>query len=363
MADYEMEKIENIATHPLFEGMFRIDKKLLRKIEQNMRDENYDESQPIIVGTWEGQDEPVCIDGHTRLKAATNAGIKEIAVYSYEFETEEDAFEYAIRLQSNRRNFTDGDLLHCIERLHQQMPRGGDRKSEAAKSTPKSCGKQNGRSAGAKRTGDLLNISSRKVEQALTVINKGLPEVKEAVLKNKMSINRAYKKTQDERKRAEEQSPTVNSGEQSDDESHETEEMDESQTSKFHATVFISMEHFGALHELDGSVEDHVTRAIEMYLESLKEGDEQNLGEKDQEDEGEQDHEECGTDDATADEDGQGESDDNEYFDPDSYENQDYAADDQSQGEEEGPESDGDDEDEDDDDDDEIFDPDSYEDD
>ena len=95
-----------------------------------MRDENYDDSQPIILATWEGQDDPVCIDGHTRLKAATKAGIDEVPFYSYEFETEEDAFEYALRLQSNRRNLTDGDLLHCIERLHQRRPRGGDRRSE-----------------------------------------------------------------------------------------------------------------------------------------------------------------------------------------------------------------------------------------
>jgi hypothetical protein len=189
------KKIEEIKTHATFESLFTINDELLAKIEQNMRDENYDESQPIILATWEGQLEPVCIDGHTRLKAANNAGIEEIPVYSYEFETEEDAFEYAIRLQSNRRNLTDGDLIHCIQRLHEQKPRGGDRRSENAKeSIPQSCGIENGRSAGAKRTAELLNISPRKVEQALTVINHASPETREAVLKNELSINKAYQK-------------------------------------------------------------------------------------------------------------------------------------------------------------------------
>ncbi len=251
--------MKTFKTHPLFEGLFTINEDLLAKIEQNMRDENYDDSQPIILATWEGQDDPVCIDGHTRLKAATQTGIDEVPFYSYEFETEEDAFEYALRLQSNRRNLTDGDLLHCIERLHQRRPRGGDRRSEHVEGlTPQSCGKQNGRSAGAKRTADLLNISSRKVEQALTVVNYGSPETKAAVLKNEMSINRAYQKTQKERKKAEAESSAEVSQGRATEESQEGKEGDDSLVPKFQAPVFISMEHFGALHELGGFIENHL---------------------------------------------------------------------------------------------------------
>ncbi|MFH0823174.1 MAG: hypothetical protein V2B18_10525, partial [Pseudomonadota bacterium] len=192
-------------------------------------------------------------------KAATNAGIEEVAVYSYEFETEEDAFEYAIRLQSNRRNLSDGDLLHCIERIHERKPRGGDRRSADVKgSPPQSCGNKQGRSAAAKQTADLLNISPRKVEQALTVINHGSPQVKEALQNNEISINRAYQRTQKERKQAEAESLTENSEGQTADESPEAEEADESQALQFDAPVFISMKHFGALHELGGFVEEHL---------------------------------------------------------------------------------------------------------
>jgi hypothetical protein len=264
------KKIEQIKTHATFESLFTINDELLAKIEQNMRDENYDDSQHIILATWKGQEEPVCIDGHTRLKAANNAGIEEIPIYSYEFETEEDAFEYAIRLQSSRRNLSDGDLIHCIERLHECRSRGGDRKSEDAKSTPQSCGKQNGRSAGAKRTADLLNMSPRKVEQALTIINHGSPEVKEAVLKNETSINKAYQRTQKERKQAEAEHSAQNSGQQATEEGQEVQQADEDKAPSRVAPVLISLEQFGALHELGGSVEDHVAIAIELYLKSLQ---------------------------------------------------------------------------------------------
>ena len=38
------KKIEEIKTHPLFEGLFTINDDLLARIEQNMREEKYDES-------------------------------------------------------------------------------------------------------------------------------------------------------------------------------------------------------------------------------------------------------------------------------------------------------------------------------
>lgn len=266
-----MKKIAEIGTHPLFEGIFTINDELLAKIEQDMRDDSYDVSQPIILGTWDGQEEDVCIDGHTRLKAATNAGIEEVSVYSYKFETEEDAFEYAIRLQTNRRNLSDGDLIHCIERIHECLPRGGDRKSEDAKSMPKNCGNENGRSAGAKRTADLLNISARKVEQALTIINQGKPEVKEAVLKNETTINKAYQRTQKERKQVQAELSRENSDDNATDEDQEVVQEDENKKSACVAAVLISLEQFGALHNLGSSVEDHVAKAIERYLESFQE--------------------------------------------------------------------------------------------
>ncbi len=45
-------KVEEIKTHPLFEGIFAINDGLLAKIEQDMRDDRYDITQPIILATW-----------------------------------------------------------------------------------------------------------------------------------------------------------------------------------------------------------------------------------------------------------------------------------------------------------------------
>ncbi|MFH1117535.1 MAG: hypothetical protein V1792_26745 [Pseudomonadota bacterium] len=319
-------KTEDIKTHPTFQGIFTINAELLGRIEHDMREGCYDFSQPIILATWNGQEEPVCIDGHTRLKAATNAGIEEVAVYSYEFETEEDAFEYAIRLQSNRRNLTDGDLLHCIERIHESRPRGGDRKSEAAESTPQSCGKKGGRSAGAKDTAGLLNICARKVEQALTVIKKASPEVKEAVLNNEISINRAYQETRKRLKQVEEEFSTEKPEARSTEEKMELVLEDEGRESSRVAPVLLSLDLFGELHQLGGLVEDHLASAVKRYLDSVRDQDQDEADEDD----------------------------DGEYFDPDAYDNEEHDAEEQPLDEEEHDESEEDD-------DEEYFDPDTYE--
>jgi hypothetical protein len=284
-----MKKIEEIKTHPLFTKIFAIKNEVLTRIEQDMRNSGYDTSQPIILATWEGQEELVVLDGHTRFRAGCNAGIIEVPVFPMHFDTEQSALEYAIRLQSNRRNLSDGDLLQCIEMLHETLPRGGDRKSvEQEESTPQSCGNQNGRSAGAKRTADLLNISARKVEQALTIINKGLPEIKEAVLKDKISINKAYQQTQKQRKQVETALSKENSDDMAIDESRESENDGKDSKSAGVVPVPIPSELVGALQELDGLVEDHAAEAIKRYLESFQEPHEENLpenGEADDEEE------------------------------------------------------------------------------
>ena len=134
-----------IKTHPTFESLFPINPALLEKIEQDMRQGTYDVSQPIILATWEGQTEPVCIDGHTRRQAAINVGIEQVPVWIHEFATEQEAVEKAIKLQRHRRNMTDAELLTCIEVLDHKRAKGGDRRSEAEKSIAQGCGIENPR--------------------------------------------------------------------------------------------------------------------------------------------------------------------------------------------------------------------------
>jgi hypothetical protein len=201
-----------IKTHSLFEALFPINPELLEEIEKDMRDDGFDDSQRIVLATWTGQKEPVCIDGHTRLKAAINVGIDIVPVWEHEFETEEEALQKAIKLQKNRRNMTDADLLRCVEALDKRDSHGGDRKSDEAKIKAQGCALiEQGKSAEA--TAATLGISPRKVEQTRTVLDHADEETKRAVANGEKSINRACQETQARRRAEKEQAdkPVVES--------------------------------------------------------------------------------------------------------------------------------------------------------
>ncbi len=194
---------KEIKTHPTFERLFSTREDVLQRIEEDMRANKFDLSQPVILANWEGQVEFVCIDGHTRLQAAIRAGIEEIPVWMREdFDTEGDALKYAMKLQANRRNMTDAELLSCIEALDEIRPRGGDRRGEQVSAMPQSCGKESGRSASVKDTAQIVGCSPRKVEQVRTVKKYADHDTLEAVQNGEMSVNRAYKETQKRRTEA-----------------------------------------------------------------------------------------------------------------------------------------------------------------
>lgn len=201
---------KEIKTHPTFEKLFPINEALLRTIEEDMRYNNFDLSQPVILATWASQKEPVCIDGHTRLQAAIRAGIEQVPVWLREdFETEEDALGHAIKLQSHRRNMTDAELTECINALEEIRIR--ERLRERKHLVPQSCGQASGRSASAKEMAQMVGCSPRKVEQVRTVLKHADKETVEAVKKNEKSINKAYQETQKKRKEAQRNEPKSDS--------------------------------------------------------------------------------------------------------------------------------------------------------
>lgn len=322
----DMQKVSEIQTHELFENLFPIDAHVLKQIEDDMRDGNYDFSQPVILANWKGQKEQVCIDGHTRLQAARNIGITEVPVWLHELDTEEEALERAIKLQSNRRNMTDREIATCIETLDKKKPRGGDRRSEEAKSKASSDAIEKTSSKSAKETADLLGISATKVERIRNVLSNGDPDTIEAVKNGEISANKAYQKTRKNLKKTKTESTPTNAAKKAADEDQELEKTEECKRSPGYRPVFLSVEHFGALHQLGGgSVEDHLDIAVERYLESFQEQHEHNSSESGEENEDDnkcldrRDNQGC-SEDATDSGDADKKEDDEEYFDPADYE-------------------------------------------
>jgi hypothetical protein len=176
-----------------------------------------------------------------------------------------------------------------MEALDSKRARGGDRRSEAEKSNAQHCAIENPATRSSGQTGEILGISSRKVEMARTVMEHAEEATKEAVKQGDLSINQAYQKTQKDRKKSTAKDKKTKAKESVSEEVQGVQQVaDENKESTNFAPVFLSLEHFGALRELGGSIEEHVAKAIELYLKSLQNQCEQTSTKDDPEDDDEE---------------------------------------------------------------------------
>ena len=175
-----------------FSTLFPIKENVLKKITEDMKANGYDCAHPIIV--WAGNRCKV-VDGNTRLEAALKAGMSTIPVALKNFASEEEALQYAIRSQSHRRNLTDSELMICLTELDKRKDKNANLKQNRTEAPHGASGKT------AQDTADLLGVSTRKVERLRAVSEYAPPKVKEAVASGKMSINKAYNQTMENRRR------------------------------------------------------------------------------------------------------------------------------------------------------------------
>ncbi len=178
-----------LRTSPPFSTLFPIKEQVFKNIVQDMKRNGYDYAHPVTL--WGGHRATV-IDGNTRLKAALELGLTQIPVVLKPFRTEEEALQYAIKSQSNRRNLTDTEILSCLNELDKRLSTG--RRKECASQEAHS------KIRSSEKTADLLGISRAKVERARAVKDYGSDDVKEAINNGSMSINKAYHQIMQERK-------------------------------------------------------------------------------------------------------------------------------------------------------------------
>jgi hypothetical protein len=214
----------------------------------------YDEYQPVVLATWPGQEEKVIIDGHTRWKASLELGIDVIYFVHKEFEDEMAALKYAMGLQSKRRTTSDGALYRLCERYDVLSKRGGDRRSEQAKSKSTGVVFENRQSeSSGHKTGSFIGCNYKKVERIRKIRNAGSPKIKDAVRNDRMTINKAYNLIMDNAKgkdKTKEESDLVR---------------------RKAAKVLLNKKNLAALSKLEGSLEDHVNTAVEQYMARLRE--------------------------------------------------------------------------------------------
>jgi protein gp37 len=178
----------DIQTRKPFNELFPIDDETLKAIKSSMEDNRgYDTNYPVII--W--QEENVLIDGHTRVRAATECGYDVVAI-KMSFPNEDEALKYAIHAQLVRRNLDDADKLNLVMRIHDRNRKGsgGDRRSAEAKSKASNDALDSGSGKASVETAHILGLSPTMVERALKVASN--EKEKRRVLSRKSSIYRAW---------------------------------------------------------------------------------------------------------------------------------------------------------------------------
>jgi ParB family chromosome partitioning protein len=191
-------KTEDLKESEPFCRLFPIDLGILFQIRENMETHGYDFSQPVTV--WNGK--RIVVDGHTRVKAALGLGIKQIPVFEKDFADEEEALDYAIHCQVNRRNLPDSEIFRLVQVMDERRKVGRPSKEITSNEVNKNSIRlmlEKVRAPETRRTSkitaSLLKTSATKVEKVRTILDKGDETIKGAVLAGEITINKAYAET------------------------------------------------------------------------------------------------------------------------------------------------------------------------
>lgn len=161
--------ISEIELHPEFQKLFEINENLLERIANSMKENGFDNSQPVHIWSHEGH--KWLVDGFTRYNAALKAELKTIPYYEHSFETFDECYRYVLSLQVNRRNLEPAELLKNVERLM-----GSDYVQNLPGKT-------------AENIAEILGMGKTTVKQAIAVSKD---EEASAKVESGMSVKQAY---------------------------------------------------------------------------------------------------------------------------------------------------------------------------
>jgi len=190
--------------HEVLSDLFPEEGDVVERITDNMADEGYDHSQPVVLGHWPDGDGWYLVDGHMRVKAAIQAGVTNIPATEMMFRDFDEALKYAISRQRDRRNITSDVLWKHIDAAGENYEHGGDRRSESFK---KPYG--NLKPKTIEETAKIAGTSKRTVSRQRVIEEHGDDDIKEAVKTGKMSHTAGYDETQRRRRERGELPPKI----------------------------------------------------------------------------------------------------------------------------------------------------------
>jgi len=180
---YKMMNLNDIVVHDEFSDIFPIHEQVLAKIKDSILEKGFDRGEPIAV--WETEEKKyVLVDGHTRKKAAEEAGLKEIPVSIMHFDSLKEAKTYAVYRQVNRRNIDQAEFFKAVQLYVNKRKRDGTGRSVELLSKE-------------------LGVSPSTIVHAKAVAAKASKEDIDAIKKGEMTINKVYQKIKKEKPKKE----------------------------------------------------------------------------------------------------------------------------------------------------------------
>ena len=110
----QMVEISKLKFDKDFKELFAQEPEKVERIAQDMKKRGFDKSQPIIV-TKDGS----ILDGSSRFMAAIQAVIKFVPAVYKDFADKNDALQYELHLQLDRRNLSDAEIFAMFKKLEE----------------------------------------------------------------------------------------------------------------------------------------------------------------------------------------------------------------------------------------------------
>lgn len=133
------KRLDELITRAPFENLFEIEKEMLEVISKDIKEHGYDSEKPVFA--WKHEGDLVVLDGHTRVKAARKARIKEIPVVARQFADEDEAWQFAFAQQAHRRNISQVEIVERLEARRLAQQNGNLDSDKVSRSRIKGAGK------------------------------------------------------------------------------------------------------------------------------------------------------------------------------------------------------------------------------
>lgn len=157
-------------------------------IKASILAKGFDPAHPVHV--WDRDGTLTLVDGHTRDKAAGEAGLTRLPAFIHHFKDETEALGFAIECQIERRNITGGELFALVGVYDEKVkPSSTQQRQQDGTFAPRASTDADGKSAG--KTAEKLKTTATNVERVRYLHKYADAATKAKVTNNKLTISGA----------------------------------------------------------------------------------------------------------------------------------------------------------------------------